>query len=222
MISDLLRPLALPILFVNLLMLSACSTVYYGTMEKVGIHKRDILVDRVEAARDAQHEGKEQFKSALERFTAVMNFDGGELADKYEQLSDEYENSEESAAQVRSRIAAIEDVADALFEEWQDELEQYSSARLKSDSKRKLRHTRQRYQQLLGAMQRAERRMQPVLAAFKDQVLYLKHNLNAKAILSLQEEFGSIKADIQTLIDEMEKSIREADAFIQEIDQQGS
>jgi len=48
----------------------------------------------------------------------------------------------------------------------------------------------------------------------RDQVLFLKHNLNAKAIASLQEEFGSIKADIAVLISDMEASISEADEFI--------
>ena len=36
------------------LVLTGCSTVYYNTMEKLGFEKRDILVDRVENARDAQ------------------------------------------------------------------------------------------------------------------------------------------------------------------------
>jgi hypothetical protein len=31
--------------------LSSCKTVYYGTLETLGQHKRDILVDRVESAR---------------------------------------------------------------------------------------------------------------------------------------------------------------------------
>ncbi len=205
----------------SLLLLTGCSTAYYATMEKVGIHKRDIMVDRVEEARDAQHESKEQFKSALEKFSVVLDFKGGKLEEKYNQLNDEYEESEEAATQVSERIAAVEDVAEALFEEWQEETEQYSSAKLKRSSQKKLRHTKKRYKQMLAAMKKAEGKMAPVLAAFKDQVLYLKHNLNAKAILSLQEEFGSIKSDIAVLIKEMERSIKEADAFIQEIGENG-
>ena len=201
----------------SLLLVTGCSSVYYNTMEKVGIHKRDILVDRVENARDAQHESKEQFQSALEKFSAVLNFQGGELEEKYNKLKDEYDESEDKAEAVRDRIAAVEDVAEAMFDEWQQELEQYSSAKLKRDSQKKLGHTQKRYKALIGAMKRAESKMGPVLAAFKDQVLYLKHNLNAKAILSLQDEFGSIKSDIAVLIKEMEKSIKEADDFIREI-----
>lgn len=197
--------------------LFGCQSVYYQTMEKMGVHKRDILVDRVESARDAQQEGKEQFRSALERFSSVLGFKGGALEDKYNQLNAEYELSQEKADAVHDRIDAVEDVAEALFDEWQAELDQYTSAQLRRDSANKLKQTRSRYTKMITAMRRAEKKMDPVLAALKDQVLYLKHNLNAKAILSLQQEFGSIKTDVAALIREMEQSIDAADAFIKEI-----
>jgi hypothetical protein len=63
-------------------------------------------------------------------------------------------------------------------------------------------------------MKRAESKIAPVLSAFRDQVLFLKHNLNAQAVASLREELVSVEADIASLIKEMEASIAEADAFI--------
>ena len=53
-------------LFAAVLLIAGCGNPYYGAMEKVGVHKRDIMVDRVESARDAQQDAQEQFKSALE------------------------------------------------------------------------------------------------------------------------------------------------------------
>jgi hypothetical protein len=49
-----------------------CESAYYKTMETVGYHKRDIMVDRVQDARDAQKEAKDQFESALEKFSRVL------------------------------------------------------------------------------------------------------------------------------------------------------
>ena len=46
------------------ILLVGCSSAYYGTMEKLGYHKRDLMVNRVESARDAQEDAKEQFESA--------------------------------------------------------------------------------------------------------------------------------------------------------------
>ncbi len=70
------------------------------------------------------------------------------------------------------------------------------------------------YGQLIRAMKRAEAKMAPVLAAFHDQVLFFKHNLNAQAIASLKGNLASIESDIAVLIREMEASIREANRFI--------
>lgn len=200
-------------------MLIGCSSTYYKGMDSVfGIHKRDILVHRVEKARDSQQEAKEQFKSALEQFTAMTNFQGGELQDKYEKLQAEFDESEESANDIRFRIKEVENVSEALFEEWQEELEQYSKASLRRNSERKLQETKRRYGQLITAMKRAEGKMEPVLSAFRDQVLYLKHNLNAQAIASLKSELDAVETDIGRLIKEMEKSIQEADSFIQSME----
>ncbi|MBN1788787.1 MAG: DUF2959 domain-containing protein [Sedimentisphaerales bacterium] len=203
------------ILVLCMLITSGCQSVYYKTMETFGKHKRDILVNRVEDTRDAQEEAKEQFQTALEKFTAVVDYsEGGELERKYKELSGELERSETKARAVRKHIKDVEDVSEALFDEWQDELEEYSNDHLRKSSENKLYQTKQRYAQLIVAMKRAESKIEPVLTVFRDQVLFLKHNLNASAIASLQDELASVQADITSLIKEMENSITEADAFI--------
>lgn len=196
------------------LLLSGCSSMYYGAMEKIGIHKREILVDRVEEARDSQEQAKEQFSSALERFSSVLNFQGGDLEDKYLDLKGVLEDSEAQAEEVRDRVAAVEDVAEALFDEWEGELDLYSNASMKRSSEKQLKQTRAHYYKLIGAMNKAVAKIDPVLNPLRDQVLFLKHNLNARAIASLQSELGQIETDVARLIREMEVSIREADAFI--------
>ena len=195
-------------------LLSGCQTAYYGTMEKFGVHKRDILVDRIEDARDDQEATKEQFQSALEHFSSVTSFNGGELEDYYTKLNAELERSEARANDVHASIKAVEDVAEALFSEWEVELEQYSSEAMRQQSSKQLSDTRIRYGKLIRAMRKAEQKMEPVLVPFRDQVLYLKHNLNAQAIASLQNQLVTIESDVSVLVKEMEASINEANAFI--------
>jgi phage-related minor tail protein len=195
-------------------LITGCSSAYYETMETYGFEKRALLVDRVEDARDAQDDASEQFASALEQFRATVNFDGGDLEKTYDRLNDEYERSADEAEAVRERIEEVGDVAEDLFEEWELELEEYSSAKLRSESQAILNDTRGRYAQLMRAMQRAEATMDPVLDAFRDQVLVLKHNLNARAIGSLRGELANIERDTERLVAEMQQSIAEADAFI--------
>ena len=197
-----------------LLAVCGCQNAYYATMEAIGHPKREILVDRVEDARDSQTQAKEQFVSALEKFSEVVQFTGGQLEEKYKQLNTEYEKSEKKAKAVSKRITDVENVAEALFAEWQDELNQYTSDQLRQASQKKLEQTILKYNKLMAAMKKARDKIQPVLTAFKDQVLFLKHNLNAQAIASLQDELNTVETDIAALVKEMEASIAEADAFI--------
>lgn len=199
---------------VLLLLLSGCQQAYYSTMEKVGVHKRDILVDRVENAQKSQREAQEQFSSALEQFSALVKYDGGDLQRQYKLTQAEYDACEKSALDVKNRIDAIEQVAEALFKEWQQELNEYSNQSLKRDSERKLSQTRRQYNSLLVTMRQAEATMQPVLASLKDNALYLKHNLNAQAIGALKGEFSSIERDISRLLNEMNKAIAESERFL--------
>jgi hypothetical protein len=48
-----------------------------------------------------------------------------------------------------------------------------TKTRLREDSRKKLEQTRRDYARLIKAMKRAEKKIQPVLVAFRDQVLYL-------------------------------------------------
>jgi chromosome segregation ATPase len=190
-------------------------------MESFGVHKRDILKDNVEEARDSQAEAKEQFQTALEKFTEVTGFRGGDLELKYKEMKRELDRCEDKAEKVRTRIKNVEDVADALFIEWENELEQYSSRKLRRSSEKKLYETRRQYEKLDAAMRRAEEKMDPVLVVFQDQVLYLKHNLNAKAIASLQDELAAVEEDVAMLVKDMEASIAEADSFIKTMTEEG-
>lgn len=199
------------------LLLAGCSSAYYGTMEKLGVHKRDIMVDRVVAARDAQAEAKEQFLTAMEQFKGVVAFQGGDLEREYHKLDATLKDSEARAADVRERIAAVEDVSEALFSEWEGELGQYASSSLRQASQRKLDATRRRYTQLLAAMKKAEARLEPALVPLRDQVLFMKHNLNARAIAGLSDEVVSVQANVDRLVREMESAITQADAFIAEL-----
>lgn len=203
------------LIFVLSLLIAGCSSIYLNTLEKIGIPKRQVMIHRVEKMRDTQEEAKQQFKSALAQFQTLTHYSGGDLEDTYQRLNDAYQKSLDKANEIHKRIEDIEDVSEALFAEWEDEIDQYSNASLKRRSQQKLTATKRQYLQLITAMKKAEAKMQPVLAVFKDQVLYLKHNLNAQAIASLKEDLADIKSDVSKLILAMEKSIAEANQFIQ-------
>jgi hypothetical protein len=204
----------LPVIFLIAFAIAGCSGMYYGAMEKVGIHKREIMVDRVKAARDSQGEAKQQFLTAMEQFKSVVNFQGEDLEREYNRLHSTLQESETRAADVRNRIRAVEDVSRALFKEWRTEIEQYTSDTLRQSSQRKYDLTQRKYTTLIASMKRAEGRLEPALAPLRDQVLFMKHNLNAKAIAGLSSEVTSVQSNVDSLVRDMESAIAQADAFI--------
>lgn len=200
--------------FAVLLSTTGCKTMYYGAMEKMGVPKRDILVSRVEKARDAQDDAKVQFKDALEQFKSVVSVESGELEQKYDTLSKVLERSEARATEVRDRILAVENVSNALFKEWKEELAQFRNPNLRAESQIQYHKTLNRYNELIGAMNKAESKLEPVLIPLRDQVLFLKHNLNAKAIASLKQELISVESNVSLLVHDLEQAIAEANEFI--------
>ena len=202
----------------GILFIAGCESAYYSAMEQVGVHKRDILVDRVDEASQAQEDAKEEFQSALEVFASVVKVPPSDLKDSYENLAEAFEDSQSRAELVSERIDAVESVSDALFDEWTEEIEQISNAKLRSASAEQRRKSQRQYSELIKAMRQAEDKMQPVLVAFNDQVLFLKHNLNAQAISSLQGELSSIQSDVAVLITDMEASIAKSQAFIEDME----
>jgi len=194
--------------------LSGCRSTYYSLWETFGKEKRDLLRSDVAKARDAQAQATEQFKDALTHLKELYGFQGGELEKMYDRVKADYDRSASRAETVRTRIKSMDQVANDLFAEWEKELGTMESPALKASSRQKLSDTRAKYASLEQSMTRAEQSMEPVLRQFRDQVLYLKHNLNAQAIGALKGEATQIENEIKRLVKDMDASIAEADAFI--------
>jgi hypothetical protein len=216
------RCLALLLIAVMPTLVVGCDSIYYRTMKKFGKEKRDILVSRVKDARASQADAQKEFKSALERFQAIVEVDGGSLEDKYKKLNAELERSEDRANAVKTRIDAVREVSKDLFKEWNDELAKYSDRQLRQESERELRDTRRRTEALIASMARAQARIEPILRPLRDRVLFLKHNLNARALGSLTKELDTVRTGVDELVADMQRSITEADAFIAEMEKDGT
>lgn len=201
----------------------ACTSTGIAMREKVlGIPKREQLVDRVEEARDSQEAAKKQFATALDEFLAITNQSGGSLEGKYKKLQKEFERSKDQADDVRGRISKVEAVGNSMFREWAADNEKYSSENLKREAVRLMNDSRVKFDGMIDAMHAAEKKMDPVIVAFQDQILFLKANLNASAVAGLQGEVARIQGDVTRLVQEMQASIDEANQFISQMNKAGT
>lgn len=175
---------------------------------------RDVLVDRVEDARNSQQAAAEEFRDALTEFKAVVALPESELERQYNRLSAAFERSKKAADEINRRVDRVVSASNRLLDEWRDELDDYNDPSLRRLAEQQFDQTRDHATRLIASMREIENRMQPVLASFQDQVLYLKHNLNLSAIASLEGEAQVIETNVDLLIADMNRSIAEADAFI--------
>lgn len=204
----------MPLEFIKRFFSKKIRMAYFNARESIGDPKRAMVVQQVEQACASLQETRDEFQDALGQLKALASIGETSLDHRYHLLNRQYQFCRAKSENVSSKIRAIETVSEALFLEWEKELNEYSNRTLRNSSKQQLKVARQNYARLIKAMQGAEKKIQPVLAAFKDQVLHLKHNLNARAIAALQHEFIEIGIDISQLIHAMERTIAEANQFV--------
>lgn len=186
----------------------------YSAWEKVGFEKRDLFKREVSNVKEEQQDSGEAFKDALERLKEVYSFDGGNLEHQYNKLNVAYKGAKNEAGDANDSIEKLDTVANDLFDEWEDEIDEMKSKEYRKQSEKKLTATREKYEDLHKRLIKTEKKMEPVLSKLKDQVIFLKHNLNAEAIGGLKNEGNKIQADIEKLISEMQATSKEADEFI--------
>ncbi len=210
-----LRSLALAAVLAVVPLAGACQTAYYEAMEVFGREKRDLLRSELTGMVGDQEDAEEAFTDALTRIKALTGFHSGELEFEYDRLKGAADDASSAVSDIDGRMDEIETVAADLFAEWESEIEQIQSANLKSSSRTKLRETRSRYDAMHRTLESTRRTMDPVLTLLNDNVLYLKHNLNAAAVGALGTEMRDIEASIEDLKASIQMSIREAERFIQ-------
>jgi Protein of unknown function (DUF2959) len=194
--------------------LAGCTKTYYKTMKVFGKEKRDILVSRVKDSKKDQLQAKEQIKTTMESFQELTGFQGGSLEKNYKKLNSEYEKAADSAKKLHDRIDSIDQVSSDLFKEWQKEIDGMEDKKLKTQSAALLRRSRLNEANYIKSMRQTEARMTPVITAFHDQVIFLKHNLNARAIGSLKGTSAKMSTDVDVLITSLDGSMAQADALI--------
>jgi predicted nucleic acid-binding Zn-ribbon protein len=196
--------------------------MYYSVWETLGREKRDLLKSNVESARDEQKEVQEKFSDALANIKRTYNVRGDKLESVYRQMKTDYEDARDRSDDLSKRIKRIERLGKDLFDEWSREVEKISNQAYRRSSQEKLRATKQRFSGLVASLHAAEKRIAPVLKKLEDQVLFVKHNLNAASMGVFKAEADAIEKDINGLQMEITKSVMASESFVKSLDRDES
>lgn len=221
-----LKALTLTALTITIMCVTGCQSAIdkavrdtkYSAYEFIGVEKRDLFKKEVKNVKNSQEDTQEEFSDALERLQAIYKVDGEKLERAYKSLDSSYKDAEKSVADVQNNIRQLETVSGDLFTEWEKEIKEISARDLRMKSSESLLNTQKKYNSFHASLKKSESKMAPVLARLKDQTLYLKHNLNAKAVAGLQTESDKIQNDIKVLIKDMNESISKADEMMKDLE----
>ena len=194
--------------------LTSCQAMYFTTMEKFGVEKRDILLERVEDAHDALKVAEVRFDASLTTFREIVKGEESTLTANFERFSDAYDKAESAAADFHERVADVQVVANLMFEEWKRESGEILDNELRRASRENYTKATTRYERTLRGFRRVEARMDPMLTKFRDHVLYLKLNLHPAALGTLRDNEGDIIAAMEELEDLMEKALSDGGELI--------
>ncbi|MEM7376918.1 MAG: DUF2959 family protein [Pseudomonadota bacterium] len=199
--------------------LTGCATTYYSVWETLGYQKRDILKTRVERARDSQQQAFERFEAVAQASAPLASASDGavDTARQLQSLRVAYRNAARTASTVRTHIDQVDDVSQALFVEWEEELINTASSTQRSNDHQELADTRQAYNGLMGAMRGAEAGITPVLNTVEDSMRGLE-DVDGALTSTQVSGFLSLQGDLERLTAELRRSIDAATRFAERLE----
>jgi len=206
------RAVAAVLVYVFLIFIVGCGNAYKAS----GQYKRELLLNRIEKARQCHDQAREQFEVVLANYTSIIDGKGGDIRTKYNKLNRECKRAESIDEDMSKRIKEVEKVGKPLFRDWEDELNQYQDEQLRRTSEEQLDLTRSKYLKCIHSIKACQAKVKDVIALINDQILFLSHNLNSKALTTFKKDTSYLKDEISGLVKQMQNAVKETETFIDE------
>ncbi|MCF7956786.1 MAG: DUF2959 domain-containing protein [Phycisphaerae bacterium] len=200
------------LVFIIVVFMTGCGGAYKAS----GQYKRDLLLDRIEKASQCHERAKNQFEVVLANYSDIIDANAGDIRTEYNKLNRECERARKLSKEICKKVKDVEDIAKPLFRSWEDELAEYKNEGLRRSSEEQLDNTRRSYFELVHSIKATEGMTEDVLALLNDQVLFLSHNLNTKALAAYKKEVSNLKLQVKDLINHMQKAIQQSETFVDE------
>jgi hypothetical protein len=172
------------------------------------------LVHSVERAEDELQEASDDFAEAMRLFAELTAPQALNLEALSDDFSDAVKACGKRSRELDDRIAAVQEESDELFGGWSAELQEFALDSLRKKSEAMMLETKGRTDRVTHALEGTRARMSPVLKKLCDYALFFHHNLNARAIATLQDTYGDFDAEFAALRGELDRTRVEIRAYL--------
>ncbi len=172
------------------------------------------LVERVHGAREQVSEVQTEFQTAFELFQRLTAPQAVELEELEDDFEDSFENCQEESEDLDGTLTAIRADSEKLFADWSADLERFSGDALRKKSETMMVETQERSQRVIASLESVQSKMEPVLMQLQDYALFFNHNLNPRAIATLEDTYDDFDAEVKAMRIEIEKAQEEMRSFL--------
>ncbi len=203
---------------VALALLASCQGMHVAFLKFGSADRKEALIAEVRKVQELQYETEEDFVATMGLFRQLVEADAEQLEKLYGDLRDGVDDCQGDVEALEKRVASVESLATKLFEEWRAELELFTHPDVRVKSETMLEDTVERYARLREALLRSQQALEPVQAAFQDYVLFFNHNLNPRAIATLEDTYPRFIEDVTKLKGLVEEAVVETDEFVRMVE----
>ncbi len=178
-------------------------------------HKRtDEHIEKIERASDEMKDLRKHLDKVFEAYHKTLREGTDKRRSSYNELVKALERCEEKTKELRKRHEEMDKQAEEYFKRWKNSVKDIKNADLEQRSEGRLETTRRRYREVSESWKGMREDYEPVLAELRDQIVYLGHDLNEDAVLSLKEDAAELEELASALFRSMEGFGSTADEYI--------
>lgn len=200
----------IPLAPLALSLLAACAS----TKQSASLQQVDELSDRIGAVRTELGETAEAVERAFATLRAIVRHDFADAEAAYRELVESVGRCHASLDDLRKESAPMERSAEAFFQRWSGNLEDFTSDPMRERSAERLRTTQQRYDRVADALELVYVSLGELNAGLTDCALFLGNDFNADGIAVVGELVSEMQAKADLVRQRLEAALDAAGDYV--------
>ena len=195
---------------------SACKSGSVRGLKSADIVRVDNLGAQIEAVHVESEISKQRLRDAIEAVRAIASYDFvGDPAVAFNDFVTAVEASVEQAETLRDAILPMEESGGAFFDQWNDDLDSFSSVEMRNRSRERLLATHKRFRVIMAAVVPAQRGFDEVNKRLQDYASFLSNDFNATAIAAIEGDVRVLRSKAAKVDQRFDACMRATSAYLE-------
>jgi hypothetical protein len=198
----------------TLLCLGACASF---ARQDQSLRKVDNLVERIERVHLESELSKARMREGLASLAQVADPNmKGDVSIAYADFVKTVEASEKQAKALRAAVEPMKRSAKPFFQQWSDDLQDFTDQKMRKRSRTRLNETRERYEAIVAAVDPALAGYELFNQSMRDNMLFLGNDFNPTSVAMVRGDVRSLTRQAAELDGYFDACLDAARAYVQQ------